>query len=106
MLRGRLKPISDTIEIPSWLSPLSLGLRAVLIPKRGLVLPSTGGSPAEELEQGRWFSNICLNTLTLVIALPLFWGYQDHLPSSSLGLAQPVPAVGVLVSPRSMCRSQ
>lgn len=106
MLWGRLKPISDTIEMPPWLSPLSLGLRAALTPKRGLVLPSTGGSPAEELEQGGWFSNICLNTHTLVIALPLFWGYQDCLPSLFLGLAQPVPAVGVLVSPRSMCQSQ
>lgn len=33
--------------------PLSLGLRAALTPKCGLVLPSTGGRAAEEPEQGR-----------------------------------------------------
>lgn len=96
MLWGGLKPVSDTTEIPPWLSPLSLRLRAALTPKHGLVLPSTGGSPAEELELelelGRWFSNICLNTLTLVIALPLakpLLGVPRPSPISVLGFGSP-----------------
>lgn len=45
--------ILDTREAPPWHRSLSLGLIVALTPKYRLVLPSTGGSPSEEQEQGQ-----------------------------------------------------